>query len=336
MLDKYQGYEHFFNAKQGELSYNSFEIEKNEPLDNVELKVQELLENCEKKNIKIVTIWDENFPELLKNITSPPLLLFVRGNLPDRDLNLISIVGTRHNTMYGKLITEKFVEYFVNNNIGIVSGLANGIDTISHRKVCEMKGKTFAIVAHGVDMISSAFSEKIASRIVENGGGIISEYPCGTPAQIGYFPVRNRIISGFSQATLIIESGIKSGTLITAKFAFDQNREVYAIPGNINSEKSKGCNELIKNNQSILCTSPEQILIDFGWKLKELPLANEAIQLENANELKLYKILDHEPKQVDIIADMADLEIPQVLVTLLNLEFKGLIKQLPGKNFIKV
>jgi DNA processing protein len=295
-----------------------------------------ILDNCFQKNVRLISYWDSNYPSALKNISSPPILLFIDGEIPVQDEKLISIVGTRNNTMYGKLMTERFVESFVNNSVGIVSGLAFGIDSIAHKKVLEMKGKTYAIVASGVDMLSSAQTEKMAQKIKDTGGAIISEYPCGTPAQRGYFPVRNRIISGLTKATLIVESGIKSGTLITAKFAFEQDREVYAIPGNINSEKSKGCNHLIKTNQAILCTDPEQILVDIGWKLAETESEQLELVLENPNEILLYNIIDHEPKQIDYISDAADLESSQVMVGLLNLEFKGLIKQLPGKNFIKV
>lgn len=327
IIEKFDSFENYLKHQPND--FFSDTIEKNNNLN-------EILENCDKNNVNLVSYWDPSFPSALKNISTPPILLFVDGEMPQTDSNLLSIVGTRNNSMYGKLITEKFVESFVNNDVGIVSGLAFGIDSIAHKKAYEMKGKTYAIVASGVDMLSSAQTEKMAQKIKDSGGAIISEYPCGTPAQRGYFPVRNRIISGISKATLIIESGIKSGTLITARFAFEQDREVYAIPGNINSEKSKGCNHLIKTNQAILCTDPEQILNDLGWKLIEAAEQQLEDLLDNPNEILLYKLIDNEPKQIDVIAEAADLDTPLVMVGLLNLEFKGLIKQLPGKNFIKV
>jgi DNA processing protein len=328
LIDKYDSLPSFSMNTQNDVFFN----------DNSNSKQlsEEIISNCEKKSVQLISYWDDRYPKLLRNISSPPLVLYVDGELGINHQNLISIVGTRSNTLYGKLTTEKFVECFVQNSVGIVSGLAFGIDSIAHKKACDLGGKTYAVVASGVDMLSSAMSEKIAIKIKENGGSIISEYPCGTPAQTYYFPVRNRIISGVSPATLVIESGIKSGTLITAKFAFEQDREVYAIPGNINAEKSKGCNYLIKNNQAILCTDPEQIMLDLGWKLIDNEVKNSEIKLENKNEILLYTVIDHEPKQIDIIADQAELDISQVMVGLLNLEFKGLIRQLPGKNFIKV
>lgn len=330
-------------------SFGEFSKSKNDIFDedfgfnirNLELSInnermQEIIQNCSSKNINMITYWDENYPTLLRNISSPPILLFVDGDFNVNDINLLSVVGTRTNTLYGKLTTEKFVEYFVNNSIEIVSGLAFGIDSIAHKKACELKSKTYAIVASGLDMLSSEYSENMAKKIKDNGGAIISEYPCGTPAQRGYFPVRNRIISGISRATLVVESGIKSGSLITARFAFEQDREVYAIPGNINSDKSKGCNYLIKNNQATLCTDPEQILIDLGWKFEIEQNEPSELIFKNEIEKKIYSVINHEPIQIDVIADKTELDIPQVMINLLNLEFKGIIKQLPGKNFIKV
>jgi DNA processing protein len=257
--------------------------------------------------------------------------------LQANDSKSISIVGTRAATTYGKLATEKFVEQFVRYNLVIVSGLARGIDTKVHIETIKNKGITYAIVASGLDCIKPAISNKNAEKIVESGGAIISEYPCGTKALPGYFPQRNRIISGISVATLVIESADKGGSLITAKFAFDQGRDVFAVPGNIFSEKSAGTNSLIAANIAAIAKSPDYVITELGIADgREIEMfKKEKEQTLEKDEKSIIDLLNHEPRHIDDIADKADADINTVLVTLLKLEFKGLITQLPGKYYIK-
>ncbi|MFN3781937.1 MAG: DNA-processing protein DprA, partial [Candidatus Kapaibacteriota bacterium] len=198
---------------------------------------------AESFNAKIVSFWDENYPKLLKEIQYPPLILFIKGNLEPNGTS-ISIVGTRKNTQYGKLVAENFARFFVENGLTITSGLAYGIDTISHLAAIESKGKTYGILACGLDCVTPSLTRNLIDKILENNGAVITEYKFGTKALPVYFPQRNRIISGISIATIVVESDIKGGAMITARFAFDQNREVYSIPGNINSPKSRGTNYL--------------------------------------------------------------------------------------------
>lgn len=295
-----------------------------------------MIEQCEKNNVQIITYWDENYPPLLRNIMLPPLILFVKGKLNNTS-RAISVVGTRNNTVYGKLTTEKFASFFANQGITVISGLANGIDSIAHKVVLENNGVTYAVIASGIDKISTEHQQKLADKIVQKGGAIISEYKCGTTAKTHYFPVRNRIISGLSAATIVIESGVKSGTLITAKFAFEQDRIVFAVPGNINADKSKGSNELIRKNIAEICTSPEQVLEDLGWET--FNASNERIipiKFESTIDETLYNLLTFEPISIDDLLEKTNFDVSQVLVALLNLEFKGLIRQLPGKQFLRV
>lgn len=302
----------------------------------IEDEISEMLNQCEKENVQIISYWDENYPPLLRNIMLPPLVIYVKGTLNIAN-RTISIVGTRTNTVYGKLTAEKFASFFANQGIIVVSGLANGIDSIAHKQVLTNNGITYAVIASGIDKISSENQKKLADKIVENGGAIISEYKCGTTAMTQYFPVRNRIISGISAATIVVESGVKSGTLITARFAFEQDRIVFAVPGNITSEKSKGANELIRKNIAQICISPEQVLQDLGWDtLKESAEKDIEIKFNSIVDETLYNLLTFEPIPIDDLLEKSNFDVSQVLVSLLNLEFKGLIRQLPGKQFLRV
>ncbi len=304
----------------------------------IEDNVNKNLELCEKHNIKLISFWDEEYPFLLKNIHYPPLILYVKGNLQVSDAKSISVVGTRNHTVYGKLATEKFVEEFVRNGLIITSGLANGIDTRAHLETIKNNGITYAIIASGIDCINPAVSKKIADKIIEANGAIISEYPCGTNALPALFSQRNRIISGISTATLVIESAEIGGSLITAKFAFDQGRTVFALPGNIFSEKSQGTHNLIVKNVALPAISPEYVLNELGIEPSENKLNFESeknIELDE-NEKKLFDVINHEPRQIDDIAALSGLEIPNALIKLLELEFRGLIRQLPGKYYVKI
>lgn len=299
-------------------------------------KIFKIIDDCDDQKIQIITYWDTNYPELLRQIQSPPLILYKEGTCDLNHNKKISIVGTRHNTYYGKMIVEKFIPEFVSRNIQIVSGLAAGIDSITHKEVLKHKGHTIAVVASGLRKISPSYSIKLSKEIIENGGAVISEYPPNESAQIGYFPQRNRIISGLSQATLVIESAEKGGSLITARFAFEQGREVYAIPGNINYERSSGCNNLIKNNIAKLCSSPMDILQDFGWNDNQIIPNKQNFEFESEIERNVFETLGYDPVNIDYLIDKLEIDVATIMVNLLNLEIKGLIKQLPGKQFIRI
>ncbi|MFW5662417.1 MAG: DNA-processing protein DprA, partial [Bacteroidota bacterium] len=221
------------------------------------------------------------------------------------------------------------------NGIVVVSGLAYGIDTTSHMAVVKAGGTTYAVIACGQDRISPQSSQKNADKIIEAGGAIVSEYRFGVPARPGYFPQRNRIISGMSDACLVVESGSRGGSLITAKFAFDQERDVFAIPGNISSQKSEGTNTLIKTNIAMPALTPGGVLEDLGIDFEKLDFSEMKIKFDSSEEEMLYNKLSFEPVHIDTLADNTKLDISVILVRLLDLEFKGLARQLPGKYYIK-
>ncbi len=202
-------------------------------LDNSQAKKD--LELCHKNNINILPICDPNYPELLKTIYDPPAILYYKGQLKDLTKS-ISVVGTRHNSIYGKLACEEFVKQFANSGVAIVSGMASGIDSIGHQTCIKQGGYTIAVVAFGLNTPKGNIKKNV-DNIIDSGGCVISQYSPNTIAKRGYFLARNRIISGLTRATLIIESGVKGGSLWTAKFALDQSREVYALPGRVFDEK---------------------------------------------------------------------------------------------------
>lgn len=286
---------------------------------------------------RVVSYLDNDYPKLLREIQYPPLILFVKGSL-NGDNGSISMVGTRKNTNYGKLVAENFARFFAENGLIVTSGLAYGIDTICHLATIDAKGKTYGILPCGLDCITSSVTRSLVEKIIESGGAIITEYKFGTKALPAYFPQRNRIISGISLATVVVESDIKGGALITARFAFDQNREVFAIPGNINSPKSRGTNYLIKNNYAKMATSPEEVLIELGILKEKLSYeeVSNNVTFENPQVSRVYESITTEPKHIDAIAEEINVDISDLLYYLLDLEFKGFIRQLPGKYYIRV
>lgn len=301
-------------------------------------KIKEWLEielsKLAKLNGKIITVWDDEYPKLLKNIFDPPLLLQVIGDLDEIDNFSISIVGTRQPTNYCKVLAERISFDLAQQGITIVSGMARGIDSIAHTGALKCGGRTIAVIGTGLDVIYPPENKKLVESICENGA-IISEFIMGTQPDASNFPKRNRIISGLSLGCIIIETGIKGGAMQTARFALDQNREVFALPGNVNVKQSEGTNYLIQRSEAKLIRIAEDVLIDLELKLKPVLGKNIPKQQHELSlfEEKIINALNNKPLHIDMIAATTDLATSDCLVYLLSLEFKGLIKQLPGKMF---
>jgi len=215
-----------------------------------------------KNNIKMLNIFDENYPQKLKNIYDPPLVLYVKGNENILNEFSLGIIGCRACTKYGENISKKFAVELQKYNVNIISGLAKGIDSFSHIGCLEGNGKTIAVVGTGLDIVYPKENEKLANKILENGGAIISEYIVGTKPEKEHFPARNRIISGLSDGIVVVEAKERSGTFITVDFALEQGKNVFAIPGNILSQTSKGTNELIKQGAKMV-TTVEDIIEEY-------------------------------------------------------------------------
>lgn len=305
---------------------------------SVKSKAEKFLEQeikkLEKIGARIITVWDEEFPSLLKKIYDPPLLLYVIGNFAENDQYSISVVGTRGPSNYGKLQTERIVSDLATQKITIVSGLARGIDSLSHKTALKNGSRTIAFIGSGLDVIYPPENKKLFEEICDNGA-VISEFTLGTKPDAVNFPKRNRLISGFSLGTLIVETGITGGAMQTARLALDQNREVFAIPGNLGVKQSEGTNLLIQRGEAELITSAEDILNELELKLKPIIGKNIPKPEKDLNifESKIYQSLTNEPLHIDKISEQTNLSVSDCLVYLLSLEFKGLVKQLPGKVF---
>jgi len=293
------------------------------------------LDYLKENNIKVLTYWDDRYPPRLKKIYDAPVILFYMGDISVLKSDAVAVVGTRIPSQYGKMVTEKFCRELVNYNITIVSGLARGVDTVAHRTVVKNGGKTVAVLGCGLDQIYPPENLKLANQITENGV-LISEYRIGTIPDPGNFPRRNRIISGLSLGILVSEAGKKSGALITAYQALDQNREVFAIPGPINSGKSCGTNILIKQGAKLV-QETDDILQEIESQLGNITSHEpQATILLKGFEKTVFGMLSNDPVHIDILARQCERTTSEVLSVLLTLEIMGVAKQLSGKMFVKM
>lgn len=303
--------------------------------NDIYLRADNQLEICEKNNIQMVTLFDDKYPALLKQISQPPMILFYKGELQNGDSTAIAIVGTRACTTYGRLVAENYATHFARNNIIVVSGLAFGIDSYSHIAAIKASGITYAVIAGGIDTFAQPDQLKKAEKIIDTGGALISHFHCGVFSLPPLFLQRNRIISGISTATVVIESAQRGGSLNTARFAGDESRDVFAVPGAITSERSRGTNELIKKGGAIITLKPDDVLEHLGLIQTSLSLSEKQPNLKSKEEKLVWDAVSMEPIHIDDLADKTELEISKLLVVLLEMEFSGLLRQLPGKNYIR-
>lgn len=303
--------------------------------DNIKKELELQLKRLSKLNARIISFWDKDYPYLLKKIFDPPLLLYVKGNFIEKDNYSIAAVGTRNPTIYGKTQTEKIISELASQGITIVSGLARGIDTLAHKSVLKNGGRTLAVIGSGVDVIYPPENKDIFYKISENGA-VISEFKLGTKPDAQNFPRRNRIISGLSLGTIIFETAVNGGAMQTARFALDQNREVFAIPGNLGVKQSEGTNLLIQRGEAKLIFNAEDVLAELKLKLKpvigqNIPKPQKELNIFEENLVNI--LTQYGELQIDKLAELSNFSTSDCLVNLLTLEFKGLVKQHPGKIF---
>jgi DNA processing protein len=307
------------------------------------------IDAAEKADYRLVTYGSESYPRLLREIGDPPLVLYVRGDVNVVSQHAVAIVGTRRPTAYGSSVAHRLACDLAQRQLVIVSGLARGIDSAAHRGALEAKGKTVAVLGSGVDVIYPRENKRLAEQVVESGA-LISEFPLGTAPTPENFPIRNRIISGLALGVVIVEAAEYSGSLITARLASEQNREVYGVPGNITSAQSFGPNLLIKQGAKLVDQWLD-VIEEFpaAVRMQLLPPADAsenaaagrqtASLFEQALEPDQKAVFDilraDEALFVDSICGSVSLSQPRVLAALLTLEMSGLVKQLPGKNFIR-
>ena len=277
------------------------------------------------------TIEDDIYPQCLKEISNPPLKLYYKGNLDLlKDERLIAVVGTRNPSSYGKLCCEYMVKKMTSANITIVSGFAKGIDSIAHKTSLLAGGKTIAVIASGLDIVYPA-SNLSLYREIEEKGLILSEYEAGVKPFKFNFPQRNRIIAGLSKGIIVVESKDRGGSLITADLALEYNRDVYAVPGDIFSEYSKGCNNLIRDSKAKSLSNINELLDDYSWKIEEKNINNKYTQ----NQLLILNSLSSE-KNLDNILIETKIEQAEILAELMTLEIMGAIKSIAGGRYKKI
>ncbi len=285
----------------------------------------------------VITLRDEFYPNRLKEIYDPPPLLYVRGELKKEDELAISIVGSRKTSAYGRWITEKVSQEIARHGVTIVSGMARGIDSIAHSGAISGGGRTIAVLGCGVNVIYPRENRNLFRQIIDHGA-VLSEFPMGSPPEGAHFPKRNRIISGLSLGVVVVEASAESGSLITAGYALEQGREVFAIPGNVGTAGSRGTNQLIKDGAKLV-ESSEDILEEIlpQWKRGEgrlVEIKSPELNLPE-EERKLFEVFKETPLHIDTIIQESRLEPGKVSSLLLNLELKGLLSQSPGKYFSK-
>ncbi len=301
--------------------------------------VEHQLKMLEAYKASALTFWNHAYPGGLKQIFDPPVLLFQKGSFLPEDSISIAVVGTRSPSSYGVQVTEKLTKELAKIGFTIISGLARGIDTIAHRTALKAGGRTIAVLGSGLDFIYPAENKKLASEI-EKSGAILTEYHFGTKPDASNFPKRNRIISGLTLGTLVVEAGAKSGALITANFAAEQGREVFAVPGPITSGRSIGTNRLIKDGAKLV-QGIDDILQELDLKLRALrkmettKTGTTVPKNLSTEEKRLWEILTDEPQHIDVLSQKLGAPSSQVLSLLLTLELKDVVKQLPGAYFVR-
>jgi len=342
-LPKKQALLDTFNGKELRKRFSSYRLDCSTIVSKSEFDKMERLANDEyfndltheynKKDIKIVTYYSYDYPELLRETKAPPVCLYCKGNIQLLNTICCGIVGTRKPSEYGQLITKQFACEIAGSSVTIVSGMASGVDTIAHESALKVNGSTIAVLAGGFDHIYPAHNQNLFKRITENNL-VITEHKPSIKPQPYLFPIRNRIIAGLSKAVLITEAGLNSGSIHTKNYAVEYNRDVFAIPGRINSPESEGTNNIIRECQACLCTDVAQITDFLGVKIKK----NEpkpAFQLDMTEQTILNYILA-EKKIYQEIADHTGISTRELNTILFNMQIKGYIDKLAGNSYISL
>ncbi len=299
---------------------------------NISLDV--ILSQIQSQGIRVLTWDDEDYPARLNEISNPPPVLYVQGTYIPSDEWAVAVVGTRRITPYGRQVTERIVTKLAQAGVTVISGLARGIDGVAHKIALETGGRTLAVLGSGVDRIYPPEHRKLAVQVAENGA-LISDYAPGTPPEASNFPPRNRLIAGLSMATIVVEADKRSGALITANFANDQGRDVFAVPGSVLSPQSRGPNRLIQDGARPLL-NPQEILDVLDLTLVSEHKVARTILPANAIEAQLFEIVGHEPLHIDEIRAETNLSIETVSSNLAIMELKGMVRQVGGMRYTAI
>ncbi len=299
-------------------------------------RAEEEIEFIRKYKITPLFINDKNYPQRLLNCYDPPTILFYKGNADLNTSKIISVVGTRNNSDYGKQATEKLIKELASENALIISGLAFGIDAIAHKASLKNNLQTIGVIAHGLDSIYPPEHASLAKNILKQGG-LLTEFISTTKPDRHNFPGRNRIVAGMSDATIVVETSLKGGSIITAELANGYNKDVFAIPGKITDGKSAGCNHLIKNNKAVLLTDAQQLIEAMGWeqKQKAKPKKQKELFIElSVEEKTIIDLLNEkETLHIDELNFKSGLTSSSAAAAILSLELKNVIASMPGKMY---
>ncbi len=298
-----------------------------------EFDIEKYFDRLNKLKIEVVTILDKNYPRNLKNLDGAPLVLYYKGSLNCLKTNSVAIVGTRKMTSYGREVTEKFSSELAGFDITIISGLAYGIDTTAHKACLSVDGKTVAVLGNGLETVYPPQNFNLASEIIKKGGAIISEFPLDYPALPVNFAIRNRIVSGLSDAVVVIEGAEKSGTLLTATHAAEQGKTVFAVPGQITSPLSAAPLFLLKNGAKIV-TETKDILDELDMQIKVDTEKINRIAPDSPQEAKILEILMNEPLHLDELVRISGCRTSEISARLTIMEMKGIVRSM-GKGVYK-
>jgi DNA processing protein len=292
---------------------------------------------AEKHGVRLLSYWDPDYPDLLKSIHDPPVLMYTKGPLDWKLFTGIAVVGTRFPSTYGRQVSEQLSEELSLRGVTVVSGLARGVDTAAHKGALRGRGSTVAVLGSGLDVVYPPENRKLYLEIMESGA-VVSEFAMGAPPEAQHFPRRNRIISGLSRGTVVVEAGDKSGALLTSDLALEQNRDVFAVPGNIISPKSRGTNRLIRDGAKLV-TGVEDIISEFP---NAGPFAAggrtggfDPGQL-TGDEKKVWDALSREPEHIDLIARQSGVSTSEAMALLLSMELKSCVRQITGMRFMRI
>ena len=307
-------------------------MERKQALDIAEI----VIENSKRAQVRPIFYTDPEFPRRLRHCTDPPLVLYVKGQGDLNPERSVAIVGTRMSTEYGELICEELVQTLSEANVDIISGLAYGIDTFAHRASVRNQNPTIAVLGNGLDRIYPYTNAQL-SREIMHQGALVSEFVVGTPPDRENFPQRNRVVAGMSDAVIVVESKESGGSLITAKLAMDYTRDVFAFPGDIRSEASKGCNTLIQNDGAHLVNSGLDILKFMGWNRPILEsIQRKAFSSLNPVQQEILSMIEPMGTHIDHLSARSNKPISLLNSELLFLELEGLIRPLPGNRYVAV
>ncbi|HKN73275.1 MAG TPA: DNA-processing protein DprA [Terriglobales bacterium] len=351
LIELYGTAERVFHASLTELEASGMRAVSAQSIatgKSLELAQQECAKAVEAR-ARIISLSDPEYPQRLKEIYDPPVILFVKGSIDVLAQPGIAMVGTRHPTPYGSGMAERLSTDLASRGLVIISGLARGIDTASHRGAVAAKGKTIAVLGTGIDVMYPKENTRLTEQIVALGGALITEFPVGTPPTPQNFPIRNRIISGMSAGVLVVEAAEYSGTRITSRLALEQNRDVYAVPGNVTNKNSWGPNTLIKQGAKLVATwedvweeLPANVQAALSSMQNESPEPETASlfpdEVKSPHEKKILNLLKaDESTHIDQLVELLENEMSssEIFAALFELELNGKVRQLPGKNFVK-